>query len=263
MDIPFRAITCLLIVLLAACGGAPSKDKDSAPRNPPDVGNVPDAVPRNEAPSRYGNPESYVALGKRYYVLDSSKGYVKRGEASWYGTKFHGRRTSSGEPYNMYAMSAAHKTLPLPTYVQVTRLDNRRSVIVRVNDRGPFADGRIIDLSYTAAIKLGMEKAGTASVEVRAIDPADRRSWNPALASDKTGELYMQVGAFSVKNNAEAMEERLDKARIRDVKTTKAKVDGKTVYRVRVGPVKSNRELSELDEKLARLGITERRLVHE
>lgn len=263
MDIPLRATSCLLIVLLTACGGSPEKkDQDSAPRNPRDVSNVPDAVPRNEPHSRYGNPESYVALGKRYYVLDSSKGYVQRGEASWYGTKFHGKRTSSGEPYNMYAMSAAHKTLPLPSYVRVTRLDNRRSVIVRVNDRGPFANGRIIDLSYAAAIKLGMQKAGTARVEVRAIDPSDR-SRDRALASNTSGKLYMQVGAFSVKDNAEAMKKRLDKARIRDIKTKKVKVNGKTVYRVRVGPVKSTRQLTELDEKLARLGITERRLVYE
>jgi rare lipoprotein A len=253
-----------LIVLLTACGGSPEKkDRDSAPRNPPDVSNVPDAVPKSEPPSRYGNPESYIALGKRYYVLDSSKGYVKRGDASWYGTKFHGRRTSSGEPYNMYAMSAAHKTLPLPTYVQVTRLDNGRSVIVRVNDRGPFAEGRIIDLSYAAAVKLGVQKAGTARVEVRAIDPSDRTSRNRTTPSGKSGTLYMQVGAFSVKDNAEAMKKRLDKARVRDVKTRKAKVNGKTVYRVRVGPVKSNSQLTELDEKLARLGITERRLVYE
>ncbi|TDJ34464.1 MAG: septal ring lytic transglycosylase RlpA family protein [Gammaproteobacteria bacterium] len=263
MGIPLRATSCLLIVLLAACGGTPSKDQDSAPRNPPDVSDVPDAVPKKEPPSRYGNPESYVALGKRYYVLDSSRGYVKRGEASWYGTKFHGRRTSSGEAYNMYAMSAAHKSLPLPTYVRVTRLDNGRSVIVRVNDRGPFANGRIIDLSYAAAVKLGMQKTGTARVEVRAIDPSDRSSRNETMTSGKSGKLYMQVGAFSVKGNADAMKKRLDKARIRDVKTKKAKVDGKTVYRVRVGPVKSNSQLSELDEKLARLGITERHLVYE
>lgn len=262
MPVPFRVTVCIFLVLIAGCAGSPSQDRDSAPRNPPDVSKVPDAVPKSEPPSRYGNPESYVALGKRYHVLDSSKGYVERGQASWYGTKFHGKRTSSGEPYNMYAMSAAHKSLPLPTYVRVTRLDNKRSIIVRVNDRGPFVDGRIIDLSYAAAVKLDVNKTGTARVEVRAIDPGDRSSWAYTKPSGSS-RLYMQVGAFSVRDNARGMEKRLDDARVRDVRTSKARVNGKTVYRVRVGPLKSTSDISNLDQKLARLGITERQLVYE
>jgi rare lipoprotein A len=142
----------------------------SAPPFPAD--GVPDAVPRVEPRSRYGNPPFYVVFGKRYYVLASSVGYVERGVASWYGPGFHEVNTSTGEPYNMYAMTAAHKTLPLPAYVRVTNLQNGRSIVVRVNDRGPFVGNRIIDLSYTAAYKLDMLRNGTAMVEVRAIDPA-------------------------------------------------------------------------------------------
>jgi len=133
---------------------------------------VPDAIPRLEPRARYGNPPFYDVFGKRYYVLSSSVGYWERGVASWYGPGFHKERTSTGEPYDMYGMTAAHKTLPLPAYVRVTNLQNGRSVVVRVNDRGPFVGNRIIDLSYTAAAKLDMLRNGTAMVEVRAIDPS-------------------------------------------------------------------------------------------
>ncbi len=132
---------------------------------------VPDAVPRVEPKSRYGNPPFYDVFGRRYYVLASGAGYVERGVASWYGPGFHKIRTSSGEPYDMFGMTAAHRTLPLPAYVRVTNLQNGRSVVVRVNDRGPFVGNRIIDLSYTAAYRLDMLRDGTALVEVRTLDP--------------------------------------------------------------------------------------------
>jgi len=139
---------------------------------PPIPDSVPDAIPRIERRARSGNPPFYDVFGKRYYVLSSSVGYWERGVASWYGPGFHKVRTSTGEPYDMYAMTAAHKTLPLPAYVRVTNLLNGRSVVVRVNDRGPFVGNRIIDLSYTAAAKLDMLRNGTAMVDVRTIDPS-------------------------------------------------------------------------------------------
>jgi len=140
---------------------------------PPVSGSVPDAIPRLEPRARSGNPPFYSVFGKRYYVLSSSVGYWERGVASWYGPGFHKVRTSTGERYDMYAMTAAHKTLPLPAYVRVTNLQNGRSVVVRVNDRGPFVGNRIIDLSYSAAAKLGMLRNGTAMVDVRTIDPSE------------------------------------------------------------------------------------------
>lgn len=136
-----------------------------------EIDRIPDAEPRNEARSAYGNPEEYEVDGVKYHVLDSAEGYDEEGTASWYGSGFQGRRTSSGEPYDMYQMTAAHPTLPIPTYVEVTNLDNGRKVVVRVNDRGPFHSDRIIDLSYVAARKLGMVAAGTAHVRVRALAP--------------------------------------------------------------------------------------------
>lgn len=138
---------------------------------PEDIASIPDAVPRPETRTRSGNPAKYTQFNVEYEVLETSKGYDEVGIASWYGPGFHGRRTSSGDTYDQNAMTAAHTVLPLPTYVEVTNLSNGRKVIVRVNDRGPFHDGRIIDLSYVAAVKLGIVQAGTARVRVRALDP--------------------------------------------------------------------------------------------
>ena len=156
-------------------GELPSATPVPAPappaERPPPADSVPDMVPRVEPRSRNGNPPFYDVMGKRYFVLSSGVGYVERGVASWYGPGFHKVRTSTGEPYDMYAMTAAHKTLPLPAYVRVTNLQNGRSIVVRVNDRGPFVGNRIIDLSYTAASKLDMLRNGTAMVEVRTLEP--------------------------------------------------------------------------------------------
>jgi len=172
-----------LAAALSGCFSAPRvAPPSSAAQVPPRASppthlqDVPDAVPRFEPRSIYGNPPFYDVFGKRYYVMASSVGYVERGVASWYGPGFHKERTSVGEPYDMYGMTAAHKSLPLPAYVRVTNLQNGRSCVVRVNDRGPFVGNRVIDLSYTAAAKLDMLRDGTAMVEVRALQPLDAAS---------------------------------------------------------------------------------------
>src|ERR1700733_6010316 len=168
---------------LAACAHAPSHPSPARPpapvpaatvrpRNAPDANQVPDAVPREEPRSAFGNPPFYYVGGHRYVVLPSASGYVERGVASWYGTEFHGLRTSAGESYDMFAMTAAHKTLPLPCYARVTNLSNGRNVVVRINDRGPFVANRIIDLSYSAAARLDMIRNGTAFVQVEVLTPA-------------------------------------------------------------------------------------------
>jgi len=164
-------LLAILLGMLAFAGCASKQAHDGPPASgsahPPRLPD--DAVPRKEPRSRYGNPSSYEVFGVRYEVLQTSYGFKERGVASWYGKKFHGRKTSSQEPYNMYAMTAAHKTLPLPTYVRVRNLQNNKSIVVRVNDRGPFVDNRIIDLSYSAAIKLDMIGSGTGLVEITAL----------------------------------------------------------------------------------------------
>jgi len=172
-----------LLIFASGCSHKPKK-KDGAPKRiPANILRTPNAVPRVEPLSRHGNrfgkTNSYVALKKRYHVLPTSKGYRKRGQASWYGTQFHGRKTSNGERYNMFAMTAAHTTLPLPTYAKVTNLENGKSVIVKINDRGPFHGNRLIDLSYVAAAKLGILSRGTGRVEVESIDPRDHGRRHP------------------------------------------------------------------------------------
>lgn len=159
-----------LAVLMSGCS-TQVKRKDGPPKFAVDETRVPDATPKPEKLAKYGNMRSYVVFGKRYYTMKSAKNYEAVGTASWYGTQFHAHRTSSGEPYNMLGMTAAHKTLPLPTYVEVTNLKNNRKIIVKVNDRGPFESNRLIDLSYVAAKKLGMLGHGTAQVRIKAIDP--------------------------------------------------------------------------------------------
>lgn len=175
-----------LFLMLMGCSsktkeiGRPSQD-GHPPRHmiPKHLDKIPDAVPKVEPLSAYGNrfkkntTNKYVALKKQYAVMPSSKGYKAQGQASWYGTKFQGRKTSSGEPYDMFAMTAAHKTLPLPTYAKVTNADTGKSIIVKVNDRGPFHNNRLIDLSYVAAHKLGIVGRGTGRVVVESIDPRD------------------------------------------------------------------------------------------
>ena len=167
------------------------------PRTAPDVNQVPDAVPREEPRSAFGNPPFYYVGGHRYVVLPSASGYVERGVASWYGTEFHGLRTSTGEPYDMFAMTAAHKTLPLPCYARVTNLSNGRNVVVRINDRGPFVANRVIDLSYSAAARLDMIRNGTAFVQVEVLTPA-APSLNASMPVNAPAAQAASVGVSSV-----------------------------------------------------------------
>ena len=258
------SVLLLLGALFAGCSSqGPIDSGDKAPLNPKDLSGVRDAVPRVEPRSRYGNPESYVVFGKRYYTKSSSAGYSERGIASWYGTKFHGKRTSSGEPYDLYAMTAAHKSLPLPTYVEVTNLKNGRSVIVKVNDRGPFHDDRLIDLSYTAAAKLDILPYGTGQVEVRAIDPEQSVTTAsltgtvapPAMAHENQ-TLYLQVGAFSSRDNARRMQADLLSQNIGAVRILEATTDTGTYFKVQVGPLASHMEANRVTQELKTLGIS-------
>lgn len=238
------AVTVSIVLLLPACAvkdGAPDSYNLSWDQ-------IDDAVPKAEPKSKYGNPPSYEVFGKRYFVRDSSAGFSQKGIASWYGTKFHGERTSSGETYNMYAMTAAHKSLPLPTYVEVINEDNGRRAIVKVNDRGPFHEGRIIDLSYAAATKLGVVAAGTANVRIRALDPnaekrnASNKQHGNSVDAEHTqddGKVYVQVAAFSTEQKAFEMLNKLRKANFSSSRIHVESKQGQTLYRVRIGPLPS------------------------
>jgi peptidoglycan lytic transglycosylase len=258
---------------------------------PPISGTVPDAIPRIEPRARSGNPPFYSVFGKRYYVLSSSVGYWERGVASWYGPGFHKVRTSTGERYDMYAMTAAHRTLPLPAYVRVTNLQNGRSVVVRVNDRGPFVGNRIIDLSYSAAAKLDMLRNGTAMVDVRTIEPAPQPpvitasngaaapgaaaapnslaasaaatgTVTPAGSSAAAAStaLFVQAGAFSDPANAERLAEQLRGRSYGKVFVREDQIAGRRMYRVRIGPVPDVAEFDRIVAALERAGINDARL---
>ncbi|MCF7984756.1 MAG: septal ring lytic transglycosylase RlpA family protein [Thiohalocapsa sp.] len=347
--LPSAALAALLIV---GCAGPQKK-------NEADFGGPPDPVPKVEPKAKYGNMESYVVFGQRYYPKPTSRDHVERGIASWYGPKFHGRKTSSGEIYDMHQMTAAHKTLPLPTYARVTNLENGRSAVVRINDRGPFVGDRVIDLSLAAAEKLDVVKNGTAEVEVVSIDPRDhggkvpRRhrvasaapvsapaaapkhaaaasadhdpfgelrarpagaepvvtarvaspelaaaggastavpsfatppsataarvvgvegapgalgpsssfpAAQPAVAAGDSGPLYLQVGAFGTRDNAEQLRGQL-LGLLQDPGVQVSEPAGATgdaqpgLYRVRIGPVATQADASDLTRKLDALGI--------
>jgi rare lipoprotein A len=324
----FALLGAVAIALSAGCSTTPpasiGQDPSARTSNPDQP-----ATPAQswEPPSRTGNPESYKVFGKRYYVMNTSQGYRQRGIASWYGTDFHGKKTSSGIPYNMHDMTAAHKALPIPTQVRVTHLENGRSIVVKVNDRGPFVGDRIIDLSYAAATRLGMVKNGTAPVEVVALPPYQylagalapksriASTYNeapgpvrpahqprpagtpsatvaeripktepqalirpppplnvsaapqrmavapepaseppaPAAPADPSSPLYVQVGAFSLRRNAEHLQHQVTSHIDYQVHVHSSAADN--LYKVRVGPLRDNAEAQQLVARLAGLGI--------
>ena len=238
-------ITCLLI-FVSACSsqhGRYQQRHDSTPARLPSTAELVDAIPRAEAKSKGGN-RNYTVLGKSYQVLGNAEGFVEQGIASWYGKKFHGHLTSNGEIYNMYAMSAAHKNLPLPSYVKVTNLDNNKTVVVRVNDRGPFHNQRIIDLSYSAAYKLDMLKTGTANVKLEAITRFDSDSTKhvPLVKKQETEQHFIQV--FATRNEAVAKQTGEALTALYQVPSIWPKSSG--VYRVKLGPIKDRSQLTNL-----------------
>ncbi len=259
-------ILCAFI-FLSACSTAV---KDSAPTHIPiDVMAVPDAVPRYET-RRASNARSYEIFGKRYYPLQDEKGFRQQGLASWYGKKFHGRQTANGETYDMFAMTAAHKTLPIPSYLRVTNKDNGRSVVVRVNDRGPFHANRIVDLSYTAAAQLDILKKGTGWVEIVAITPNDNKVEKttkikqPAEAAAMDNKnLYLQIGAFSDQLNAMQLQQKLETMALTAARLKVSSMNGVTLYKVQLGPMNSLEEATQMDEHLAANGIFGTKVVHD
>ncbi|WAM57054.1 septal ring lytic transglycosylase RlpA family protein [Vreelandella venusta] len=265
----------------ASSGGASSGERyamtgDAYPLEPPDVSKVPNAEPRIEPLSRSGNRSSYEVWGETYHVLPDATGYVKQGTASWYGEKFHGYATSNGEIYDMYKMSAAHRSLPLPTFARVTSLDSGQSVIVRVNDRGPFHSDREIDLSYAAAARLGFLDNGTGAVRVEAIEPEqwlaqqgrsrqpvdevpspsstvnerpvrDAADQRPVAADDA---IYLQIAALGSEEGAQQLQQRL----VSELPHSVRVMSDADVHRVQVGPVSPKQE-TQAREELRRAGF--------
>ena len=243
------------LLLLAGCAGKPDTPSGTAD-GPSAAGisaaDVKDAVPRAEPRARYGNHSPYEVFGKKYKVMENSKGYREKGVASRYGSKFHGRRTSSGEPYDMHLATAAHKSLPLPTYAEVTNLDNGRKVVVKINDRGPFKDDRLIDMSYGAALRLDMVRTGTARVEVRAIDVGGGGEYaDTKAAKTVTSETWLQAGAYSSRDGAKRLARSLEDAGLEPVSVKK--IDG--LHRVRLGPYASDTQAQRVIDRAIELGF--------
>ena len=274
---------CLVVALLAACSGGARRGggyylDDGPDANPPgNLDAVPDAIPRIE-PFAPSNGKPYVVFGKTYTPDMSGGPYKVQGRASWYGRKFHGNSTANGERYNMYGMTAAHPTLPLPSYARVTRVSTGKSVVVRVNDRGPFLNDRVIDLSYVAAYKLGMLGPGSAEVVVERITPDQIRNWqsapaavnvatassapvrpvvatqalvdaNPMAAQTEPandsqtsapGSMYLQLGAFSDFSKAQALATRVSNQIPADLgAAVRVEPTSNNLHRVRIGPFAS------------------------
>lgn len=241
----------------SAKGGGYYLDDGPGTDIPADLDSIPDALPRDEPLHRFAN-RPYVALGTRYEPEPHRREFRQRGIASWYGRRFHGKPTASGEPYDMYAMTAAHPTMPIPSYARVTNVANGRSVVVRINDRGPFLHNRIIDLSYAAAHRLGYINQGSALVEVERVFPQTESAPTttpapaPAAPIDAAGALYVQLGAFSARDNAESLRARIAREIEESLDRAIEVVFHQGLFRVRVGPYGSESEASGIAERLSR-----------
>jgi rare lipoprotein A len=277
-------LLCIVSLYLVACSTTEERvptlivstdNNDSAPVSQQNVNSIPEVQPKPVKRTRAGNKSPYTVLGKTYTLLTESKGYQERGKASWYGTKFHGRRTANGEVYDMWAMTAAHKTLPIPSYVRVTNVENGRSLIVLVNDRGPFHGDRIIDLSYGAAVKLGFAEKGVTTVDVIDVTPDGSQatvSVAPAVsipskkppkatsapASTKSAG-YFQVAAFQQMEKANKLKAKLSGLLSSPVYVVPNQEN--TWYRVRVGPIANTQMMSEARQILSEQGIKNPQLI--
>ncbi len=271
------ALLALLAALFASCDRGNVRG-DGPPSGSTRIPDLPgDAIPRPERRSKYGNGPEYEVFGKKYKVMNNSAGYRERGVASWYGKKFHGNLTSNRETYDMYQMTAAHKTLPLPTYVRVRNLRNNKTVVVRVNDRGPFIHNRIIDLSYAAALKLDIVRDGTGIVEITSISfdapqgdapssvrtpPAPPQPESPQVRPP-SDRLFVQVGAFGDRANAERRLAVLSSAGIDDAFIQADADADPAILRVRIGPVAGIIQYDILVEELENIGILDPYLIVE
>jgi peptidoglycan lytic transglycosylase len=258
-----------LTFFLFGCATTILEPHDAAPTTLIDVDAIPPVVPKVEPVTSAGNKSPYTVLGATYHVMSDSRGYSERGIASWYGSKFHGRYTSNGEVYSMYGLTAAHRTLPIPSYVRVHNLENNREIIVRVNDRGPFHDNRVIDLSWAAAAKLGFADTGVAPVEITAIDPAQYQiamaqqtlespspqPQLPAPLADLGDNAYLQVAALRDQASLSQLLDKLIPMLNHPIEVLDEKTDLGVIYRVQIGPIEERSELNLMQTMLELGGL--------
>ncbi|BBB15487.1 rare lipoprotein A [Candidatus Rickettsiella viridis] len=259
----------MLILALTACSTTSSRRYPLRQDKPPsfriNANKIPNAVPKAEPLSKRGNPKSYVVFGRRYYVFKSARGYHATGTASWYGMKFHRFQTSNGEYYNVAGMTAAHKTLPLPTYLQVTNLRNGKKVIVKVNDRGPFVGNRLIDLSYVAAKKLDMTGSGTAPVAIRAITPGVTRfarntsytKPSSEQSSKNPSNPFIHLGLFKQHQQAQKLALLVKQWTQSPVKIEAKSIHKRRYYQVVIGPLPNTKSSQQLHHQLQLAGLSQ------
>ena len=256
-------VLLFLAVLIQGCSQVNQVNEvQDGPGRKLDASSIPDAIPKTEPITKAGNKSPYTVFGKTYHLLPSADKYQQIGIASWYGTKFHGNFTSNGEIYDMYAMTGAHKALPIPSYVRVTNLENNRSIVIRINDRGPFHSDRIIDVSYVAALKLGFADKGTTQVEVQSLTAEpnlelvefDLRDQNlsenqrqvPGRAILPLGGVFLQVGAFLERTGAELLRKKIQPLTSLSIEV----LQHKTLFKVKIGPIRNSNRLQMLQKRI-------------
>ncbi|TAN71084.1 MAG: septal ring lytic transglycosylase RlpA family protein [Methylobacter sp.] len=254
-----KIIAILLIFVLCSCSTEPVKTTDLS--IPPSVTTA--STTRLHSRLHIGNADTASSPDEEDTLFPSIVRYLKQGIASWYGPEFHGKKTASGEIYDMYAMTAAHNTLPISSYARVTNLENQRSVIVRINDRGPFHGKRVMDLSYAAAKKLDLHQSGTGTVEIKAIAPEQALTQLQNTAKKQENKVYLQVGSFGDKKTALKLQQTIAAHHLPQPKILSSRRQGATLYKVQMGPVKSPESVHKLNTQLAKLGITATQFVTE
>jgi len=252
-----KIIPILLIFVLCSCSSQQVKNTDISSQTLDTT-----ASPRHHSRLHISNHDTQNTSDEES-LLPRIARYLKQGVASWYGSDFHGKKTASGEIYDMYAMTAAHNTLPIPSYARVTNLENQRSVIVRINDRGPFHGNRVMDLSYAAAKKLDLHQAGTGNVEIKAIAPDQALTQLQNVAEKQEKSVYLQVGTFGNKKKALKLQNKIAAHQLPQTTILPSTHKGATLYKVQMGPIKSPTSAHQLNMQLAKLGITTTQFVTE
>ena len=263
-----RLFLVILITALNACSTEQVKTDYASSYEPPVfLDQTPRTTAKHQAKTHsllelknYGGAKW---LSQQEKLLPRISRYIKQGVASWYGPGFHGRKTATGEIFDMYAMTAAHKTLPIPSYAQVTNLENNRSIIVRINDRGPFVRNREMDLSYGAAKILDMAQDGTGKIEIKTLSPSQALPQLQQIAASQEQEVYIQVGSFGSVKKAMKLKDKIAESNLPEPDIRSSTYKKSTLYKVQLGPIDSTATANKLNEQLAEIGITDTQFVTE
>jgi len=262
-----KLILTILMIALYGCSTEQIKTNYAASYTPASIEHTPQTASshqlRHHSTLRISNHDASNEIAQQEQLLPRIARYIKQGVASWYGPGFHGKKTATGEIFDMYAMTAAHKTLPIPSYAQVTNLENHRSIIVRINDRGPFVRNREMDLSYGAAKILDMAQDGTGAIEIKAISPSQALPQLQQIAASQEQEVYLQIGSFGSVKKAMKLKNKIAAYDLPEPDIRPSTYKKSTLYKVQMGPINSTTTANQLNEQLARIGITDTQFVTE